>query len=539
MPFKPQATKKNVRQRALGIYYTPSGVADILAAWAIRTPSEKILEPSFGGCALLSSAIKRLHGLGAQNPDVHFFGYDIDPAAFVHLKNLFPNKNLDAHFFQRNFLEVTPGAEKVSAVIANPPFVSYHRMDKSQRDVVAKWRVNNHPSFSLTASLWAYFLIHAMSFLQPLGRMAFVLPSAAVSSDYAQHVLNKVFTNFEKIKIFRIEEQLFAESGTDERAVILLAEGYQSIKRNDPMYFSALNLVELEKSINQESKKIDHPENLNNAHLIFQKLRENKKVRVLGDLANITIGEVVGDTKFFVKTHEEWKALGIAAHYLKPLLTRTRQTAGMRITQKEIDSRSIPYLLHPKTDSASKIAKYLETYPKARIKTNATFAKRKKWYQASYEKAAAAFVGSLSHDFPKIILNTANISCANGLYKITAKTEGNWRPAFAAASLCTLFQWSAELYSRPMGAGAMKLEPSDVRRLIVPTSVEDLNSSESSKFLRTVDTLLRAGKNIEATELADKVLLLDPKIITGEELEILKNSLFTLRERRHKQKSMT
>ena len=47
-----------------GGYYTPGAIARFLAEWAIRTPSNAVLEPSCGDGAILSAATARLRALG-------------------------------------------------------------------------------------------------------------------------------------------------------------------------------------------------------------------------------------------------------------------------------------------------------------------------------------------------------------------------------------------------------------------------------------------------------------------------------------------
>lgn len=95
-------------------------------------------------------------------------------------------------------------------------------MNGVQRDIVRAWRDRNSPSFPMTASLWAYFLVHVLSFLKPNGRIAFVLPSAATSADYAKPIIAALCERFARVAISRVNEQLFIQAGADERTVILL-----------------------------------------------------------------------------------------------------------------------------------------------------------------------------------------------------------------------------------------------------------------------------------------------------------------------------
>jgi len=43
-------------KKQYGIFYTPKRVTDILCKWAIRSKTDKVLEPSFGGCKFIESS---------------------------------------------------------------------------------------------------------------------------------------------------------------------------------------------------------------------------------------------------------------------------------------------------------------------------------------------------------------------------------------------------------------------------------------------------------------------------------------------------
>ncbi len=57
-------------QKLRGGYYTPPGIAHFLCAWAIRSPGDRVLEPSCGDGAVLQAAAERLLALGASGDAV-------------------------------------------------------------------------------------------------------------------------------------------------------------------------------------------------------------------------------------------------------------------------------------------------------------------------------------------------------------------------------------------------------------------------------------------------------------------------------------
>src|SRR5687768_11206544 len=93
------------KMKRRGVFYSPSDVADLLVDWAVRTPNERILEPSFGGCEFLSSIERRLVTLGSIRPWRQMFGCDVDANAFKqHLARLQPRTLRRGQFIKEDFL---------------------------------------------------------------------------------------------------------------------------------------------------------------------------------------------------------------------------------------------------------------------------------------------------------------------------------------------------------------------------------------------------------------------------------------------------
>jgi hypothetical protein len=175
----------------------------------------------------------------------------------------------------------------------------------------------------------------------------------------------------------------------------------------------------------------------------------------------------------------------------------------------------------------------LDAYSEEKRLTNCTFSKRYPWYLVSYDTGARAFVGSLSHETPKIVINSAGISCANGLYKLAPRPGGTkWRSLLAAAGLSTVSQFSSEALARPRGAGALKLEPSDVAKLMIPITYQGLSGDKAVETLHRADRLVRAKRMETARDYVDDVLLISPGIVTRRQLGELRAVVTEIRTRR-------
>ena len=118
------------------------------------------------------------------------------------------------------------------------------------------------------------------------------------------------------------------------------------------------------------------------------------------------------------------------------------------------------------------------------------------------------------------------------LWKEEERSADDWL-RLALGTLSTLSQLSAELVGRSYGGGVLKIEPSELANLAVPLIPGDSINDLADR----VDSLLRRGNFLNATEAVDDALLesnteLDSKRLEG--LRAARNLLF-LRRRQHRQ----
>ena len=69
------ANLSTLDRKRLGAFYTPDTLSKLLCDWAIRSPDDTVLEPSFGGCSFLVSSYDRLQELGSKTPAEKVYGF--------------------------------------------------------------------------------------------------------------------------------------------------------------------------------------------------------------------------------------------------------------------------------------------------------------------------------------------------------------------------------------------------------------------------------------------------------------------------------
>ena len=549
-------TKPSAIKKRRGVFYTPSAVSDLLANWAIRSPYDRALEPSFGGCNFLGALQRRFTQLGASEPWEQVFGCDIASAAFnVHLANLLPSRRHRRNFFKADFLTLTPanfGSNLFEAALGNPPYVSYHNMFKVQRVVAA--RVGSDINFRLlqTGNLWSYFVFHSIRFLAPGGRMAWLLPSSVLQAEYGRLLLDELRLRFRRVGIISLQHKLF--DGTDERTEILLCDhlgdkrGCPAIEIANAKSLAACSklLKDWRKSRNGFSCLRDRAiTSLLPRHRLaaFRRIAKSPQTIRLNSLARLSIGVVTGANGLFVISDDIAGQNKIPKLALKPILAKFEIAPGLSVKKSDFVSAKRKGLRCLLVDASvgkisAELKKYFARISTTQRKKNVTFGKRKDWRIPDAGLIPDAFLPYMHHTGPRLILNTCKTNSTNTVHRIyfNQQTTPSQRRLVAISMLSTFSQLSAEVEGRSYGSGVLKHELREAGKiqLLIPDKV---SSKRIMKAFKKIDMLLRAGKRIAAQRSADRFLASEvPELRSERSLAELKNDLGYLRRRRHQRK---
>lgn len=536
-------------RKKLGAFYTPLVVSTVLSNWGIRTPLDKVLEPCFGGCTFLDASVARLGSIGSKNAQTNLFGCDIDPVAFSVLNRFIKPPALSGHFFQQDFLELDPdqcAGGKMDLVIGNPPYIRHSNFSAKQKANVAKMVEKSAVRLHGRANLWAYFLVHALKFLNLNGRLALVLPGSFLYADYSAAIRTHIRNNFERVVAFTLAERLFLKEGTEETTVVLLAEGFGQRPDNNELVVRCVDSTnELTRLVNTWPADIETVDRAYPGHglvpydigKLHDSLATLPNMRSLKDVAQVRIGLVTGDTPYFVKNASEWKALEIDRRYLTYIMPRSVYVPGITIDAEDCDSHIAEdirclAIWTPTKPRAAGLLAYLSSYPESKRKVNSTFKRRAVWHQfADAHGTPDAFFVFMADQGPRLILNRAQVNATNSMYRVFFENDvKTLEQKLIAVSLQTTYsQLGAEIIGHPRGSGALKLEPSSVLKLSLYLP-RDRPPSDINTAFEVVDEALRKGDALGARTCADQFLFNRGKLT--EALPNLRRGLDLIRSRR-------
>lgn len=495
--------------KARGAFYTPAELTEFLAAWAVRGPQDRVLEPSCGDGAFIAALATRFAALGVYAPGVQLLGVEREVAEADKSRALAPSADIRS----LDFFDLDPsGVAPVDAVIGNPPYIRYHGFTGSDRAKALARASAQGVGLTNLASSWAHFVIHASAFLRTDGRLALVLPAELLHTDYGAPVREFLMRRFSSVIVVAFDSMVFADAQVD--AVLLLAShdddhGIRVVRLADER---ALANAELSPTVDQMrgtdtrwSGAID----LDAGRVYQAALARNEHVR-LGEIASVDIGFVSGANDFFVLTAGRARELGLPSSVLVPTVRRPSDVTGLATRDDEVQLLLRLTEASP-IDQATR--NYLEHGESIGVSQRYKPRSRKRWYSVPLPtKPAQAFIPYMAHHGPRVIVNRHGARSSNLLHGIALGPEAPSPEALAVAMASSLTLLSAEIEGRAYGGGVLKLETREAERLAVPSPFRD-KFQRLDDFHSEADSLIRDGRIRDAARLADDLLGLDHDLL--------------------------
>lgn len=534
-------------RKALGAFYTPLPMAAKMVEWAMRTTTDRVLDPSFGGLVFLEAASQRLRELGATPAlaRTRLYGADLDSEACD--AAITSRIAAPSALVQGDFLALNPGAElpEVEAVIGNPPYVRYQLHNGSS---ASGRRVALAAGLNLTrlASSWAPFVIHSANFVAPGGRLALVLPAELMHAQYAGEVLSWVQRRFARTGLVLFEERVFP--GALEEVVLLFADGKDEGTSPRAEIIECQTLEDFEIEVLEARLQAPTSGRPRRGKLLAQllpdatrelhdRLVDDERTSSLGALASVDIGVVTGANDFFLLPDVEARLL--SPKLLRRAISKAVHVTGARVGAADLerlrlDGARVHMLAAARTtppDVLTTAREHLDRGEAEGIHQRYKCRVREPWYVLPLPGGGTPpdlFLTYCSAEFPRLAVNAAEALHTNTVHGVRVRPTAELDPgALAFAFYNSLTLLSAELVGRSYGGGVLKLEPTEAEALTIPPV-----SSVGEAELRELDGLLRARRLDAALNLVDEIVLVDGLGLARADVESLRAGAEKLRGRR-------
>lgn len=516
------------KQKLLGAYYTPKPIVDFLVSWAIRSARDRVLEPSCGDACFLSAAAERLTEFGARSKREQLVGCEIDGQAVRIARASLP----DASILESDFFELAPPARKFDVVIGNPPYVRYHYFrGQSRAQGLARASEAGVDLNALTSS-WAPFVVHSVSHLGPAGRLALVLPSELLTTDYALPVRNYLQDRFRRIDVLTFERRVFQGAQVD--AVLVLAEGEGPGEVRIHRLHDASSLSSfLPSGIGVKLEGKWTPQLLSpDALQSFS--RASADMIALGEVAAVDIGLVTGANDFFVLCESQVKALRIERNSLRKLVARSRQLRGHVYTDADWEANreaDMPAWLYAPTDLDVAGGEYVRSGETRGVNQAYKCRIRTPWWRLRVSSPPDLFLGYMNNRFVRLTANAAGAISTNLIHNVRIREGHRYRidaELLALAWNNSGTMLSCELAGRAYGGGVLKLETKEAEQVRIPR-LDESEARALHELREKVTDALCKGDVDHAAELVDPIVLSG---LTSQQRELVHQGWVDLRERR-------
>lgn len=510
-------------RKARGAFFTPSEMTRFLCDWAIRSPSDLVLEPSAGEAAFLLAAGQRLRELGAPRrlAGRQLRGVELDGESAEAAERRLAAVDISAEIRVADFFDM-PATPTFDAVVGNPPYIRYQDFSGPSRAKGLRASLAQGVRLTGLASSWAAFTVHAAQFLKPHGRLALVLPAELLSVTYAAQVRRFLLERFATLRLVMFEELVFP--GVLEEVVLLLAEGNgpgQSFEVCQVKHLGELGSLDRAPWTwyrPERGDKWTHALLPPEALIAYRQLTPTAGGAFAPLLmwGETYLGAVTGNNRYFTLCSDDITALGLKnVDWLPCSPPGSRHLQGLKFGDHDWEELASNgercYLFAPSRDKPTPAAnKYIRAGESEGVNRAYKCRTRKPWWRVPTVKVADLLLTYMDHERPRLVANEARVHHLNSLYGVGLRhgLRELGRDLLPLASINSVTLLGAELVGRAYGGGLLKLEPNEADLMPVPSESTLKSAAVDLRGVRAqVGRALQENALWEAVRIVDRVVL--------------------------------
>jgi methylase of polypeptide subunit release factors len=506
----------------------------------IKSPNDKVLDPSCGSGSFLVKAYHKLRDLKKkENPfrkddDLHqelleqVYGVDINPfpaqlssinLAIRNLKVRSRHINLLPMDFFKVKTTMALFPKEFDVVVTNPPYTRQEEMEYKEkiREEALTYLDDSKIRLDARAGIYAYFFTHSAKFLKNHGMMGQITSDTWLDVGFGEDLKRFFLDHFKIHSIIWYDVRTFEKALVGTCITILDKEDELKEDRdNNIVKFvrikKAMPAEEIVKAI-ETAKEDFEDEQIGitlkkqrelepkdkwgiflRAPTIYFKLLSNPKMIKLREIADIKRGHTTGANEFFYLDKEKIRLWGIEKEFLEPIITSPK-TIQIELTSKDISGWLL--MVHGSKEELSNqnVLKYIEygenVEPRVRggkdkgkivkgYQNLSTLKARNIWYSLTKREPAPLLFSCKIWERLIVAVNKAKAQADKAFYEIRPenKEDINVLAGILNSSLTALL---AELHGRFYGGGVLELEIYECKELPV-LNPEKLSKKERQRI---------------------------------------------------------
>jgi adenine-specific DNA-methyltransferase len=457
-------------------FFTPFQLASLMTDWLLGNQNlNTVLEPAFG-LGVFSRALL------SKKSELSIKGFDIDETIFAEAKEIFHDiPKVDIHLEDYMFNDWN---NKYDGIICNPPYFKFH--DYDNKTILNE--IENHLKIKLNGftNIYALFLLKSIYQLNTNGRLAYIIPSEFLNSDYGKLVKSALIKNkvLRHIIVFDFEENVFDDALTT--ACILFCSNdknhqkvkFSTIKKIDELETIQVYIADYSVKSDDNStytyNELD-PEIKWRKYYQAQNGIKYKNLIPFSSVAKVVRGIATGANEYFIFSKSKASQYGIDEKYLLPCICKAIDIKGNFFTKDKFNSLvnadRQSFLLNAISAKDEKVLKYIEIGEKTGIDKKYLTACRTPWYSLENRPPSPIWVSVFNRSGLKFVRNEANISnltTFHCVYPVQTSLFDNVNIDILFAYLLT--DVAREIFEdnrREYGNGLQKFEPNDLNKAMM------------------------------------------------------------------------
>ena len=461
-----------VHRKKFAQFFTPETIADLMANWLIGNKKLKtVLEPAFGLGVFSRKLLKK-------KADINIKGFDIDETIFKQAQSFFSaNSNVSLNLGDYMFND---WLNKYDGIICNPPYFKFHDYDNK---TILK-EIENHLKFKFNGftNLYTLFLLKSIYQLASNGRMAYIIPSEFLNSDYGKLVKEYLIKTNTLRHLFVVDfkENVFDDALTTA-SILLLSKDKYDLEIN-------ISTIQLKFDLKKVSNYIDFYPKLKGEFIYkpisldpnikwrkYYQVQNSDKYKNLvpfSKYVKVVRGIATGANDYFTFKPSKAKEFKIPPDNLLPCICKARDVKGVFFTLndfKQLEQEDkLTYLFDATKSNNDTVYSYLQKGIEEGVNDRYLTKSRKLWHSLENRPPAPFWVSVFNRNGLKFIRNEAKISNLTTFHCVYLKQSD----LFSSINADLLFAYlltdvAKEIFNdnrREYGDGLKKFEPNDLNK---------------------------------------------------------------------------
>lgn len=448
-------------RRKFAQFFTPEQIALFMSNWVLEGLSSDadVLEPAIG-LGVFSRTMCRM------KPNLNIVGYDIDKTIFSYALSNFGAAHYKISLSNEDYL-MASWTQKYDAIICNPPYLKFHDYDNATLIPLVNKKLQTH--LNGFTNIYTLFLLKSVSQLKEYGKLAYIIPSEFLNSDYGVEVKRELLKSgtLRHVIIVDFNQCVFDDALTT--ACVLLC---QNTKTSNEVTFSTVKNMEdlssfMRNSVSYNLKELDPTVKWK---LYYEQNQAGNYSHLVpfSTFAKVSRGIATGANEYFTFSESKKELYNIPDSSFLRCICHAVDVKNLIFTDEDFSVLSnadkVVYLFNGCADCVnSQVRTYIQLGEENNIHKRHLTSKRSPWYALENRKPAPIWVSVFNRKglrFVRNITQAYNLTTFHCVYNIS---EFNTDILFAYL----VTDMAKEIFldnSRQYGNGLIKFEPNDLNK---------------------------------------------------------------------------